>query len=85
MSFWITIYVGTEMIRYSTSRDIADSSFALEFQQEERLDVSKDCVAAEVDEEHLVDPGEGLHPPESPHQDPRQSRARVENKVRQKL
>ena len=62
-----------------------DSSFSLEFQQEERFDVSEDSIEAEVDEEHLIDPGEGLHPPESPHQDCRQTWARVEHKVRQKL
>ena len=62
-----------------------DSPFSLEFQQEECLDVPEDSIEAEVDEEHLIDPGEGLHPPESQHQDSRQSRARVEHKVRQKL
>ena len=52
--YLVTILIRLALIFTFTSED---SSFSLEFQQKERLDVSKDSIDAKVDEEHLIDPG----------------------------
>ena len=59
MRFWIVVYLVTILIRLALIFTFTseDSSFSLEFQQKERLDVSKDSIDAKVDEEHLIDPG----------------------------